>query len=576
MNYIIGLTPLLLIIGFFIIWIYKVVYNHDYIQTYSGNKLKLEKINDFIQKLNAKYKLNIIPIYDTTNNQDYDSKLIFIDQISRFKNKIIGLTFTLTLTFSSLLICLMMCELIDLFDESIRLTFFHITIDFLIFLIVFIQPFLIISLFINGDIYPKNRNPIRIGLTIISLVSWFYILNQFGNLTQSFQPETTSSSSYSRSFIETKINQISITGITLLALLSGIGCSSTPYQLISDYYQLKNTNKHAVTEVVLNHTIQSFNHTNSLLLKRKSELNNLQTVNGTVYNQPSPSYDSSQQLKSLGGTKNKLEGLFNKVQSFANLSNLNLTSNEDQLLKQEIKSLKNLKNSIYLDLTKKIYQFDQNKSSSNNNSSKFNWQKIFKYFQIGFSIYCIYRIINVILFKSRIRSSETNLPSDALAITFAKLITSFVNMPMSEEQLESQLSFVLTGGLFCCSFSNVLTTFNQFSKYLPAAKTSNSIKNWLKHLMISELLGIYVISTAILIRTNLPTTLSQQISKILSLSGTINSTPHTALLEIAFIDKWFDKVFAFTAIITLLLILVKKKIDSESDEYDEELLVETF
>lgn len=562
LSYLFGLVLLLLLLAGLIFWVYKFVYNHDFIQEYSGKQLKRNKINVFISRLNDNYKLTLIPINDNLyDDSDYDSRLIFIDQISRFKNKIIGITFTVTITLSFQLICLMMCELIDMFDEQVRLTLFHITIDFLIFLITFVQPFFIVSLTINGDILP-GKNYFKLALTLGAFAFWFYILQEFGGLTESFQPVYNYNT---RSFIEKKINQISIAGITLLALLSGIGCTSTPYKVFYELY-FQNKRSKTVSESELYNIIQSYNHTSSLLLKRKTEL-----TNGKVYNEPE--YNQNQQIKS----KNKLEGIFHKVQSFASLSSIGQNAEYSQL-KLEIKSLKSLKNSISVDLSNKLLQFDQEKKKMKDPSSV---EKFIYYGNVSFSIYCIYRIVNVILLKIPLAMKNTSndnevVPRDALAITLSKLLSP-VFPQLTNEQLVSQLSFILTGGLFLCSFSNVLLTFNQFSKYLPAAKTSNSIKNWLKHLMISELVGIYVISTAILIRTNLPSTLSQQISKILSLSGTTNSTPQTALLEIEFIDKWFDKVFAFTAVITLLLILIKHKIDLElgDDAYDEEKLMES-
>lgn len=593
MSYIIGLGFLLLLLAGLFFWIYKFVYNHVFIQEYSGKQLKRNKINEFINKLNDKYKLTLITINDNSyDDSNYDSRLIFIDQISRFKNKIIGTTFTITVTLSFQLIFLMMCELIDLFNEQLRLTLFHITINFLIFLIIFLQPFFIINLTINRDILPNFKNYFKLVATIILIGFWFYLLQQFGQLTNTFQPSYNNDTyNLSRSFIEKKINQISITGITLLALLSGIACISTPYKTFYDLYQSNNINYKKITESDLYNLIQSYNHTSSLLLKRKTELSDINQVAGTTYNQPSSlNKDNQQHIKS---TKNKLEGIFHKVQSFASLSNISLGESSELIqLKQEIKSLKSLRNSLALDLSNKLIQYDQEKKKFENTSNPV--KKLFHYGNILFAIYCIYRVFNVILIKmtfivikdesyhhndaGKSNNQDDVIPKDALAITLSKLILSiFPDLPMSNEQLTSQLSFILTGVLFCCSFSNVLLTFNQFSKYLPTAKTSNLIKNWLKHLLISELVAIYVIATAILIRANLPTTLSQQISKILSLSGTTNTTPQTALLEIEYIDNWFDKVFAFTAVITLLLITVKHKIDAESgdNDYDEEKILES-
>lgn len=98
----------------------------------------------------------------------------------------------------------------------------------------------------------------------------------------------------------------------------------------------------------------------------------------------------------------------------------------------------------------------------------------------------------------------------------------------------------------------------------------------MKNLVITELLGIYVISTAILIRTNLPTNLSNQISKILSLTGSSASNALlTSAKEVKFIDDWFDKVFGIACASTLIVFAIKLFIDDEGDDiYDEEMMLE--
>mmetsp|Transcript_5947 Transcript_5947/g.7253 ORF Transcript_5947/g.7253 Transcript_5947/m.7253 type:complete len:189 (+) Transcript_5947:1372-1938(+) len=174
-------------------------------------------------------------------------------------------------------------------------------------------------------------------------------------------------------------------------------------------------------------------------------------------------------------------------------------------------------------------------------------------------------------------NDETVSNTDALAITISKLILSTTQLSIQETQLVNQISLILSGSLFICSFSNVLKTFQSFTKFFPSiTKISATTKDWLKNLVITELLGIYVISTAILIRTNLPTNLSNQISKILSLTGTSSSNALlTSAKEVQFIDDWFDKIFGIACASTLIVFAIKLFIDDDGDDiYDEEMMVE--
>jgi hypothetical protein len=530
----------------------------------------------------------LTPIDDPHDNTTYDTKLIFLDQISRVKHFVIGVVFTLTVSMSLQLITLMMCELVDLFDESARLGLFTFTINWLMVLIILVVPFLVINLVVVQDLVPQpRRNSVKTAVSLVAVVLWFFVLHKCGDLTQSFLP---SYNQYdTKTFIEKKINEIGITGITILAIISGIGSSSTPYKLVYDNYVSKP--RKYLSELDLSNSIRSYNHTNLVLLKRRSQLNNYLVENGgTVYNSPTIS-PSSQTLHNLKSSKHKLGGIFHKVQSFASLSSLALNNDPQETeYRQEIKSLKSLRGNLFKEVRVNLVHYQKQKQLLENKSTP--TAKALKIFNISFSVYGVYRILDVLLIKLP-RSYRKNkgydyindygqgdedvgeVSRDALAVTFSKLITTVVpDFPMTTEMLTVQISFILTGGLFLCSISNVVVTFNQFTKYLPTANTSHVIRNWIKHLVIGELIGIYVIATAILIRTNLPLTVSQHISKILSLSGTSKSTPQTAMKEIEFIDLWFDKIFAVTSIVTIIILIVRQKLDEDdNDEYDEESMI---
>lgn len=282
----------------------------------------------------------------------------------------------------------------------------------------------------------------------------------------------------------------------------------------------------------------------------------------------------------------------NKVQSFASLTSLRKTSSEEAELTNEIESLQTLKNHIYDDFIKLMEKFQIQQHEEVKGTLIMNF---IKWFDWGFGVYCIYRIINVILIKLPYQAwassgapkvinddDEALASSDALAITISKIILSLTSLPITETQLVSQISFLLSGGLFLCSITNVVTTLRSFKKFLPSmGNYSTTSITYLKHLVISELLGVYVMSTALLIRTNLPENLSNQVSKILSLSGSAISNMSkksklSAIQEVEFIDNWFDKIFAITCIITLIVLLLRNYLDDDNnmDEYDEELMLE--
>lgn len=239
----------------------------------------------------------------------------------------------------------------------------------------------------------------------------------------------------------------------------------------------------------------------------------------------------------------------------------------------EIDSLKLLKELIYDEVAKNVEKFVRTQGRA---PLQTTLEKFSSAFQIAFSFYCVYRVLSVLLIKIPSQyfwQLESMGTKDALAITIAKLIQTTFTLPISDLQLVNQVSFILSGSLFACLFQNVLVTVKTLTKVLPSASTTLTAqtKTWLKHLLVSEFLAIYIIATAQMIRSNLPPELSGQMQKLLSL------TPlGEADTETEFLDAWFDRMFGMTCIVTLVILAAKNFVEAEEDTdfYDEELMIE--
>lgn len=197
--------------------------------------------------------------------------------------ELLGPYLVLLFRFSVELIILMLYELVDVFDERARLFYFKFIINSLVFLLTCIQPFITIRLFPNEKLIPAAQNILKRAYTVVAYLGWFFILRKC-DLSQAFTPNK--SSFGTKMLIERKINEISIAGITTMAILSGVGSSSTPFKVfsINECFHilraigLYTTNKTRMNEADVNNLFQSYNHTTSLINKRKNKLNKLQVA----------------------------------------------------------------------------------------------------------------------------------------------------------------------------------------------------------------------------------------------------------------------------------------------------------
>ena len=615
-------------------WSFKYVFNHDIIRNYAHRKhYPKSQINSIIElKMNRAYNCKLLHLDTDDENDDEDgakiptqnaaishtyvpfssplpaSESTFGDSVNWAKNGhisqnqsfsnssrvhyVVGVLFSTVVTLLCELILLLMIQLFG--SAKLNLVVFRLVIRVLVVLVTLIQPPLVVYLFVNqkkpGFRLKLPAAVLKTGVTCILCGVWFVILGRFGAIAQEL------GSNSGKSFLERKTNEIVLAGISITAILSGVGCTLTPIQSfwIDGISAAKTLGKASgLEEVQLNELIQSYNLTKMLTRKRQVELNTLLLNNGgKVYN--APEADTVRLLRGSG------RQFLNRVQSFTSISNITGSASEEDELTREIALLKGLQGLIYADLSKKLASFLRHKEHAPRARRRLtrcvaicNWL---------FLLYCIYRIVNVLcvrlpyhyFWSTTDLHRETNIiddkessaalnknTKDALAITIAKIIQGlFGYLPMSETQLINQVSFILSGSLFVCSFQNVLVTFKSLGRFLPthAAAVNANVKTWIKHLIVSEFLAIYVIATALLIRLNLPPEIASLMLKILSLSPHLGTTSQAQMLsEVEFIDTWFDKVFGVSCVVTFLVIAMKLFIENDSiyeGGYDEEMIIE--
>lgn len=166
---------------------------------------------------------------------------------------------------------------------------------------------------------------------------------------------------------------------------------------------------------------------------------------------------------------------------------------------------------------------------------------------------------------------------DPLAVTISNILDFFLfrfNYQQELDSLTKQISLVLSICLFVCSLSTVSTTISYLLTLLPVRlqvlalsalqnkdnselpkskqdiylvrKTASIIKN----LAVSELTGVYILATILMIRSNLPYEVSQRVNELLGERFTV---PNVV------IDIWSDKIFALSALFTIVGIKIAER-----------------
>lgn len=152
-----------------------------------------------------------------------------------------------------------------------------------------------------------------------------------------------------------------------------------------------------------------------------------------------------------------------------------------------------------------------------------------KYFDfVGhiFSGYCIWKIfistVNIVFD----RVGKVDPVTRGIEITVNWLGLKYDVMFWSQ-----QVSFLLVGILIVTSIRGLLITFTKFFNAIASSKSSNIIV-----LMLAEIMGMYFVSSVVLIRMNMPPKYREIITQVLG------------ELQFNFYHRWFDVIFLVSAL----------------------------
>ncbi|CCK68885.1 uncharacterized protein KNAG_0B04510 [Huiozyma naganishii CBS 8797] len=204
----------------------------------------------------------------------------------------------------------------------------------------------------------------------------------------------------------------------------------------------------------------------------------------------------------------------------------------------------------------------------------------------GFFIYCFYKMAFTLLVRiPKIIKHFVKFPgdyeyeyfqnrSDPLAVTIANILDILLfhfNYQHDLDSLTNQISLFLSASLFMCSLSAVNTTIMFISGLLPVKfqlvamfgldDNENELPSFhnektkkkpsmIKNLLVSELTGIYVVATILMIRSNLPFDVSVKLKTLLGEKFTV---PNLA------IDCWFDEIFIVSCMLTISFIKLAER-----------------
>lgn len=181
--------------------------------------------------------------------------------------------------------------------------------------------------------------------------------------------------------------------------------------------------------------------------------------------------------------------------------------------------------------------------------------RVVNMFSFIFAIYCAYRIsATAVTTLRRFSSPNTNFSNSDPINNFLALLAKHWDPTIDRVAWSRTISFLLSGVMLLLSFNSVLQTFFLFARVVPGV-LHHTQTNFA--LIISQIAATYVISSALLLRSNLPPEMKSKISDALG-----------APLEPTFTERWFEGWFLIASAATGMGLFVGRRLKGR--EWDDD------
>ncbi|CAG8488204.1 10169_t:CDS:10 [Ambispora leptoticha] len=308
-------------------------------------------------------------------------------------------------------------------------------------------------------------------------------------------------------FIQSGMSRVGVIGVTIMAILSGFGAVNSPYATLFFFLrQVTDADIQSAEKKYLQIIEQIMNKKRRILIIQTRQKNNVNEHNNN--------------RSRVGGFVMKM---FNTVAGGMGADGENIGT-----LRQEITGLENLARQLFLDIDD-LYQEKGRLEYSK------TWKgQYFNYLGYIFSVYCIYKIvmasINIIL------SRNTGPASDPITYGLT-LAIKYINLEMDVPFWSQQLSFLFVGLMIIFSIRGLLI---QLLKFFRAVSNSVSRSNIV--LFLAQIMGMYFLSSVMMLRMSLPAEYRMIISKVLG------------AIEFNFYHRWFDVIFLVSGIASVVFL----------------------
>ncbi|XP_051173588.1 Golgi pH regulator isoform X2 [Leptopilina boulardi] len=388
---------------------------------------------------------------------------------------------------------LIIFEIVGVLDSSSRYFHWNVGLYMLLFMVIVLIPFYI-AYFIISNVSFVRLNLIR-PLTMMVYLFYLYLFWKVGDPFPILSPKKGVLS------IEQGVSRIGVIGVTVMALLSGFGAVNYPYSSMA-YFMRPVT--YADVQAIERRLLQTID----MIIAKKKRI----------------------ALAKKGQVGDQTEGR-SRLWGMLPLGGLTGSQENIKQLRQEVTASEELSRQLFLEA-----------HDIQNARERLEWAatwqgKYFNFLGYFFSIYCMWKIfisiINIVF--DRVGKKDPVTRGMEIAVHW-------IGFNIDVTFWSQHISFYLVGCIVVTSIRGLLLTLTKFFYAISSSKSSNIIV-----LILAQIMGMYFVSSVLLMRMNMPAEYRIIITQVLG------------DLQFNFYHRWFDVIFLVSALSSILFLYLAHK-----------------